>query len=154
MSHLKARDKAPTFTSIDQKGATFSLESLKGKKVIMYFYPKDNTPGCTAESCDLRDNSLDWKAKGFEVVGVSSDSASSHQKFIEKYNLPFTLVADTDKQVHELYGTWVEKSMYGRKYMGTARETFVIDENGIIVEVFEKVNTKAHSAQIAEALGL
>jgi peroxiredoxin Q/BCP len=154
MSHLKAGDPAPMFKAIDQEGLPFSLDTLKGKKIILYFYPKDNTPGCTAESCDLRDNYERWKAKGFEIVGVSSDSAASHQKFIAKYNLPFTLIADTDKAVHEMYGTWVEKSMYGRKYMGTARETFLIDEQGILIHVFDKVNTKAHSHQIDEALNL
>jgi thioredoxin-dependent peroxiredoxin len=152
MSHLKPGDSAPMFKAIDQEGKPFELENLKGKKVILYFYPKDNTPGCTSESCDLRDNYEAWKAKGFEVVGISSDSVASHQKFIAKYELPFTLIADTDKSVHELYGTWVEKSMYGRKYMGTARETFVIDEQGIVMHVFDKVNTKAHSSQIEEAL--
>ena len=152
MSHLKPGDAAPLFTALDQNGNAFSLESLRGKKVILYFYPKDDTPGCTAESCDLRDNYEAWLAKGFEVVGVSSDGPASHLKFIGKYNLPFTLIADTDKAVHELYGTWVEKSMYGRKYMGTARETFVLDEQGVLLSVFEKVNTKAHSEQIAAAL--
>ena len=152
MSHLKPGDATPLFTAPDQHGNPFLLESLRGKKVILYFYPKDDTPGCTAESCDLRDNYSAWQAKGFEVVGVSSDSPASHQKFISKYNLPFTLIADTEKEVHALYGTWVEKSMYGRKYMGTSRETFVIDEQGVLLEVFEKVNTKAHSEQIAESL--
>ncbi|MBM3171835.1 MAG: thioredoxin-dependent thiol peroxidase [Bacteroidetes bacterium] len=152
MSHLKPGDAAPLFTAPDQHGKPFALESLRGKKVILYFYPKDDTPGCTAESCDLRDNYAVWQAKGFEVVGVSSDGVASHQKFIAKYNLPFTLIADTEKEVHTLYGTWVEKSMYGRKYMGTARETFVIDEAGVLMQVFEKVNTKAHSEQIGSSL--
>ncbi len=145
---LKAGDKAPDFTVNNQNGEPVSLSDFKGKKVVMYFYPKDNTPGCTAESCNLRDNYQALQAAGYEVLGVSTDSEKSHQKFIEKQNLPFTLLADTEKQIHEKYGTWVEKSMYGRKYMGTARNTFLIDENGIIEEVIEKVKTKDHTAQI------
>ena len=114
----------------------------------MYFYPKDNTPGCTAESCNLRDNYTELQKQGYVVLGISSDNEKSHQKFIAKYELPFSLIADVDKSIHEQYGTWVEKSMYGRKYMGTARTTFVIDENGVISEVIEKVKTKDHTAQI------
>ena len=118
------------------------------KKVILYFYPKDNTPGCTAQACNLRDNYEALQKAGYVVLGISSDSEKSHQKFIEKQSLPFSLIADEDKTVHELYGTWVEKSMYGRKYMGTARTTFVIDEEGKIEEIIEKVKTKDHTAQI------
>jgi peroxiredoxin Q/BCP len=140
--------KAPQFTTTDQDGKPFSLSALKGKKVVLYFYPKDMTPGCTAEACSLRDNYQALQKAGYEVLGISSDDEKSHRKFIEKEKLPFRLLADTDKSVHHLYGTWVEKSMYGRKYMGTARVTFVIDQNGVIEEVIEKVDTKNHAGQI------
>lgn len=145
---LSIGDKAPDFTSKDQNGKPISLSDFKGKKVVLYFYPKDNTPGCTAESCDLRDNYSRFQKNGFEILGISSDNEKSHQKFIEKFDLPFPLIADTDKSVHEAYGTWVEKSMYGRKYMGTARTTFVIDEHGILADIIEKVNTKDHTSQL------
>lgn len=145
---LKVGDKAPDFTVNDQNGKPFKLSSLKGKKVVLYFYPKDMTPGCTAEACNLRDNYKALIKQGYEVLGVSTDSEKAHQKFIEKEKLPFSLLADTDKKVHDLYHTWVEKSMYGRKYMGTARTTFVIDEKGIIEEIIEKVDTKNHTSQI------
>lgn len=145
---LKAGDKAPDFNVNDQNGNPVSLKDYAGKKVVLYFYPKDNTPGCTAESCNLRDNYQALQAAGYEVLGVSTDSEKSHQRFIEKQNLPFTLLADTEKQIHEKYGTWVEKSMYGRKYMGTARTTFLINEEGNIEEIIEKVNTKEHTSQI------
>lgn len=145
---LKAGDKAPDFNVNDQDGNSVSLKDYAGKKVVLYFYPKDNTPGCTAESCNLRDNYQALQSAGYEVLGVSTDSEKSHQKFIEKQSLPFKLLADTEKQMHEKYGTWVEKSMYGRKYMGTARTTFLIDENGTIEEIIEKVKTKDHTAQI------
>ncbi len=145
---LEAGDKAPDFNVNDQDGNSVSLKDYKGKKVVLYFYPKDNTPGCTAESCNLRDNYEALQAAGYEVLGVSTDTEKSHQKFIEKQSLPFKLLADTEKQIHEKYGTWVEKSMYGRKYMGTARTTFLIDEEGKIEEVIGKVKTKDHTAQI------
>ncbi|MEQ9404419.1 MAG: thioredoxin-dependent thiol peroxidase [Cyclobacteriaceae bacterium] len=145
---LKPGDAAPNFESKDQDGNVIKLSDYKGKKVVLYFYPKDNTPGCTAESCDLRDNYDRLIKQGYEVLGVSSDDEKSHRKFIDKYELPFSLIADTDKSVHEKYGTWGEKSMYGRKYMGTFRTTFVIDEEGKIEEVIEKVKTKEHTAQI------
>lgn len=145
---LKAGDVAPDFKSIDQDGNPISLSDFKGKKVVLYFYPKDNTPGCTAESCNLRDNYDALIAQGYQVIGVSSDTAKSHKKFIEKFQLPFPLVADVDLSVHNAFGTWGEKQMYGRKYMGTLRTTFVIDEAGIISEVIEKVDTKEHTAQI------
>ncbi len=148
MITLKAGDDAPQFESIDQDGNPIKLSDYKGKKVVLYFYPKDNTPGCTAESCNLRDNYDQLIKQGYAVLGVSPDNEKSHQKFIAKHELPFSLIADTDKSVHELYGTWGEKSMYGRKYMGTIRTTFVIDENGKIEEVIEKVKTKDHTAQI------
>lgn len=146
--NLKVGDQAPDFVSTDQDGQNVKLSDFKGRKVVLYFYPKDNTPGCTAEACNLRDNYNQFISGGYEILGVSSDSEKSHQKFIEKYDLPFRLLADTDKDIHEKYGTWVEKSMYGRKYMGTARITFVIDEEGKIEKIIEKVKTKDHTAQI------
>lgn len=148
MITLKAGDKAPDFSSIDQDGKTVKLSDFKGKKLVVYFYPKDNTPGCTAESCNLRDNYDALLKQGYEVLGVSTDNEKSHQKFIAKYELPFSLLADTDKSVHEAFGTWDMKKFMGREYMGTLRSTFVIDENGMIEEVIEKVKTKDHTAQI------
>jgi peroxiredoxin Q/BCP len=145
---LKPGIKAPEFNVNDQNGKPVSLKSLKGKKVVLYFYPKDMTPGCTAESCNLRDNYKILQKQGYEVFGVSSDNEKSHQKFIAKEKLPFSLLADTDKKVHEAYGTWVEKSMYGRKYMGTARTTFLIDEEGKIADIITQVDTKNHTDQI------
>ncbi|MEQ8358239.1 MAG: thioredoxin-dependent thiol peroxidase [Cytophagales bacterium] len=141
-------DKAPQFEGIDQNGDPIKLSDFKGKKVVLYFYPKDNTPGCTAESCNLRDHNDDFQSKGYQIIGISSDSPKSHLKFIDKYDLPFPLIADEDKTIHEQFGTWVEKSMYGRKYMGTQRSTFVIDENGVIEDIIEKVKTKDHASQI------
>ena len=145
---LKAGMKAPAFQVNDQDGNSVKLKDLAGKKVVLYFYPKDMTPGCTAESCNLRDNYKVLQKQGYEVLGVSSDNEKSHQKFIAKEKLPFRLLADVDKKMHEAYGTWVEKSMYGRKYMGTARTTFIIDERGVIEEIIEKVDTKNHTDQI------
>lgn len=149
---LKQGDKAPEFTSKDQHGNTISLSNFRGKKVVLYFYPKDNTPGCTAEACDFRDNYQSLKAKGFEILGVSTDDEKSHKKFVDKFELPFTLLADTEKDIVEKYGVWVEKSMYGKKYMGTDRKTFVIDENGLIQTIISKVDTKNASAQLLEAI--
>jgi thioredoxin-dependent peroxiredoxin len=145
---LEIGKPAPNFEAKDQNGNVIKLADFKGRKVILYFYPKDNTPGCTAQACNLRDNYEALQKAGYIVLGVSSDSEKSHQKFIEKQNLPFPLIADEDLKVHEAFGTWVEKSMYGRKYMGTARTTFVIDENGDLSEIIEKVNTKDHTNQI------
>nr|MBI1230203.1 thioredoxin-dependent thiol peroxidase [Cytophagales bacterium] len=145
---LAVGQEAPDFESKDQNGNTVKLSDYKGKKVVLYFYPKDNTPGCTAQACDLRDNYEALQKAGYEVIGVSSDSEKSHQKFIQKFELPFTLIADEDKSVHEKFGTWVEKSMYGKAYMGTARTTFIIDENGVIAEIIDKVKTKEHTNQI------
>jgi thioredoxin-dependent peroxiredoxin len=145
---LEIGKPAPDFEAKDQDGNVVKLADLKGQKVVLYFYPKDNTPGCTAQACNLRDNYEALQKAGYTVLGVSSDTGKSHQKFIEKQQLPFTLLADEDLKVHEAYGTWVEKSMYGRKYMGTARTTFVIDENGILQEIIDKVNTKEHTSQI------
>ena len=144
----KKGDKAPDFAISDQNGNLVRLSELAGKRVILYFYPKDDTPGCTLQACNLRDNYEKLKELGYVVFGVSSDSQASHQKFIEKQQLPFSLLVDTDKTLHEKYGTWVEKSMYGRKYMGTARVTFVIDDQGVIEKVIEKVDTKSHTEQI------
>ena len=153
MTTLKQGDKAPDFTANDQNGQAVSLANFKGKKVILYFYPKDDTPGCTAESCDFRDNYQSLAGKGFEVIGVSVDDEKSHKKFETKYKLPFTLIADTDHSIVEAYGVWVEKNMYGKKYMGTARTTFIINADGIIDKVIDKVDTKASSQQVLDLLG-
>ena len=148
MITLKAGDEAPDFASKDQNGNPINLSDYRGKKVVLYFYPKDNTPGCTAESCNLRDNYEALQTAGYEVLGVSSDGEKSHQKFIAKHELPFTLITDEDKSVHEAFGTWDLKKFMGKEYMGTLRSTFVIDEEGKIAEVIEKVKTKDHTAQI------
>ena len=147
---LQAGALAPDFEAVNQKGEAIKLSNYRGKKVVLFFYPKDNTPGCTAESCNLRDNYDALLAQGYVVLGVSPDSEKSHQKFIDKYELPFDLIADTDKKVHELFGTWGEKKMYGKTYMGTLRTTFVIDEEGKIAEVIAKVKTKDHTSQILQ----
>ena len=152
MNILKEGDLAPTFNAIDQHGKTINLEQYKGKKLVLYFYPKDNTPGCTAEACDFRDNYQSLISKGIEVIGVSVDDEKSHQKFIEKFTLPFTLIADTDKKLVETYGVWAEKNNYGKKYMGTNRTTFIIDEKGYILHIIKKVDTKKSSKQVLELL--
>ncbi|HSM47798.1 MAG TPA: thioredoxin-dependent thiol peroxidase [Draconibacterium sp.] len=154
MSKLSIGDKAPMFEGVNQNGKKVSLNDFKGKKLILYFYPKDNTPGCTAESCNLNDNYEMWIKKSCEVVGVSPDNEKSHLKFIEKYGLKFNLIADTENKILEAYGAWGEKSMYGKKYMGVLRTTYVIDENSIIEAVFDKVDTKNHTKQIIEALNI
>ncbi len=148
MNILTQGDKAPNFISKDQNGNTISLDQFKGQKVVLYFYPKDNTPGCTAEACDFRDNYQGLKAQGIEVIGISVDDEKSHQKFITKFDLPFTLVADTEKAIVESYGVWAEKNMYGKKYMGINRTTFIIDEEGKITNIITKVDTKAPTAQV------
>ena len=146
---IKVGDKMPDFEVVDQDGKTVSSKDLLGKKTIIYFYPKDNTSGCTAEACNLRDNYEAMVAKGYNVIGVSKDSAASHKKFAEKYQLPFTLLADTSTEMIQAFGAWGgEKSLYGRKYMGTLRETFIFDESGTLVEIIDKVDTKNHAAQI------
>ena len=145
---LKFGDKAPDFKAVDGDGRTVALSDYKGKKLVIYFYPKDNTPGCTAEACDLRDNYHRFQAAGYEILGVSKDSEKSHRGFAEKYSLPFRLVADTDTAILQAYDAWGEKSLYGKKYMGALRKTYVIDEHGVITDIIDKVNTKAHSAQI------
>ena len=141
-------DKVPSFDSTDQNGNSFNLDKFKDQKIVLYFYPRDNTSGCTAQACDLRDNFQEFKNNNYVIVGVSTDSPKSHVKFIEKNNLPFDLIADEDKSVHKLFGTWVEKKMYGKTYMGTARKTFLIDEKRVITDIIEKVKTKEHTNQI------
>ncbi len=148
---LKIGDKAPDFRVSNQDGEDTSLSDFSGKKLVLFFYPRDNTPTCTKEACNLRDNYRELRAAGYEVLGISSDDKNSHNKFIDKHQLPYHLLADTDKKMHQDYGTWVEKSMYGRKYMGTARVTFVIDENGVITDIIDKVKATAHSAQILDS---
>jgi thioredoxin-dependent peroxiredoxin len=150
---LKEGDKAPAFTSKDQDGKTVKLSDYKGKRVVLYFYPKDDTPGCTKEACSFRDADDVFNAKGIKVLGVSTDDEKSHQKFISKFQLPFDLLADTDKKIVESYGVWGEKSMYGRKYMGTLRKTFLIDENGKIAKIFDKVNVAEHADEVLKAFG-
>ena len=145
---LQIGSPAPAFSANNQNGELKTLTSYSGKKLVLYFYPKDDTPGCTAEACSLRDNYEALLAQGYAILGVSPDKEAKHQKFIEKYNLPFDLLADTDNAVALAYGVWVEKSMYGRKYMGIARTTFVIDEQGNLSEIIEKVDTKNHANQI------
>ena len=152
MAELAVGDKAPQFKSKDQHGNEVKLSDFKGKKVILYFYPKDNTPGCTTEACNFRDNYQSLVKDGFEVIGVSIDSEQSHQKFISKFDLPFTLLTDEDKKIVEAYKVWVEKNMYGKKYMGTARTTFIIDEKGIIQHIIKKVDNKNASQQIRDLL--
>ncbi|MCP3933519.1 MAG: thioredoxin-dependent thiol peroxidase [Bacteroidetes bacterium] len=154
MTHLKEGDKAPLFSGMNEKGERISLSDFSGKKLILFFYPKDNTPGCTAEACNLRDNYDDLKAKGFELLGVSADSAKKHQNFINKHGFPFSLLADTEKETLNAYGVWGQKKFMGREYMGIYRTTFVIDEQGTIEKVMTKVKTKDHSKQILEEMGL
>ena len=151
MKNIQQGDKAPEFKGVNQNGDAVSLSSYTGKKLVLYFYPKDDTPGCTAEACNLRDNYDQFLSKGYAILGVSPDSEKKHQKFIEKYDLPFDLLADTEKETCEMFGVWVKKSMYGREYMGVARTTFIIDENGVIEEVISKVKTKEHTDKILKA---
>lgn len=145
-------EKAPELLGFDQNGEEIRLSNYRGKKLVLYFYPKDNTSGCTAQACNLRDNYTELRNAGYEVIGVSVDDAKSHQKFIAKNELPFTLIADTDKQLVETFGVWGEKSMYGRKYMGTFRTTFIINEEGIVERIIgpKQVKTKEHAKQIIE----
>lgn len=147
---MKIGDKAPEVLGIDANGNEVKLSDFAGRKVILYFYPKDNTPGCTAQACSLRDSYAELRAAGYEVIGVSKDSAASHTKFAQKHELPFTLIADTDKTLNEAFGVWREKKMCGKVGMGTVRTTFIIDEQGVIADIIEKVNTKEHSKQILE----
>tara|TARA_B100001105_G_C22149914_1_gene339706 strand:+ start:180 stop:626 length:447 start_codon:yes stop_codon:yes gene_type:complete len=145
---LKIGNKAPDFESINQNGDKVKLSDFIGKKVVLYFYPRDNTPGCTAQACNLKDNYNTLQQNGYTILGISKDSPKSHQKFINKFDLPFDLIADEDQSVHMKYGTWIEKSMYGKNYMGTARWTFLIDEKGNIENIIQKVKTKEHTSQI------
>jgi peroxiredoxin Q/BCP len=145
---LKVGDQAPDFTANDQDGKKVTLSDYRGSKIVLYFYPKDDTPGCTMEACNLRDNIDPLKSAGYVVLGVSGDDEASHKAFQEKYSLPFTLVADTDKSINKAYGVWVEKERNGNKYWGTARTTFIIDENGKITEIIDNVDTKQHAGQI------
>jgi peroxiredoxin Q/BCP len=147
-SVLKIGDKAPDFSGKDQDGNPVSLQAYNGKKVVLYFYPKDQTPGCTAQACNLRDNIDLLTKEGYVVLGVSTDDEASHREFREKYSLPFTLIADTDKSITQKYGVWVEKERDGKKFWGTARTTFIIDENGTITDIIDKVETKEHASQI------
>lgn len=148
MNELTIGDKAPDFSILNQKGETVSLADFTGKKLVLYFYPRDNTPGCTKQACNLRDNYQLLQSQGYALLGASTDSASSHQKFIEKFDLPFDLLVDSDNTLAEAYGVWAEKNMYGRKFFGIARTTFVIDESGKISEIIKKVKTGEHTDQI------
>ena len=145
---LKIGDKMPDFEVMDQDGNKVSSKDLIGKKTVVYFYPKDNTSGCTAEACNLRDNHEALAARGYNVVGVSKDSVASHKRFKDKYELPFTLLSDTSTAMLQAFGAWGEKKMYGKTVMGTLRRTFIFDENGILVEIIEDVDTRNHAAQI------
>ncbi len=149
---LKEGDKAPDFSAKDQDGRDVKLADFAGKRVVLYFYPKDDTPGCTKEACSFRDADKVYRSKGIKVFGVSTDSEKSHQKFISKFQLPFDLLADTDKKIVEDYGVWGEKSMYGKKYMGTMRKTFLIDD-GKIVKIFDKVDVANHADEVLAAFG-
>tara|TARA_B110001452_G_scaffold51985_2_gene39610 strand:+ start:1913 stop:2365 length:453 start_codon:yes stop_codon:yes gene_type:complete len=150
MSKLQIGDKAPAINAIDQNTNSINLESLSGKKVVLYFYPKDMTPGCTAQSCNLSDNYQLLQERGYEVIGVSCDSVKRHQKFVEKHNLPFNLISDEDQKVVNDYGVWQLKKFMGREYMGIVRTTFIIDEKGLISDIISKVNTKEHTTQIID----
>jgi peroxiredoxin Q/BCP len=149
---LEVGDKAPDFTALNDKGEPVQLSSLRGKKVVLYFYPKDDTPGCTQEACDFRDSIAKFKRKNVVVLGISPDSVSSHEKFKSKFDLPFPLLADPDHKIAEAYGVWQQKSMYGRKYMGIVRSTFLVDEQGKIAAVHEKVKVSGHVAEILQQL--
>ena len=150
MKHLKIGDAAPSFTSKDQEGKEIKLANYKGKKVVIYFYPKDNTPGCTAQACNLRDNYDDIIKEGIIILGVSADDEGKHKKFISKFDLPFTLLADTEKKLLNLYGVWGEKKFMGKTYDGIHRTTFLLDENHIIVGIIDKPKTKDHAREILE----
>jgi peroxiredoxin Q/BCP len=148
---LKEGSTAPVFTTTDTDGNTVKLKDLRGKKVVLYFYPKDDTPGCTKEACSFRDAFSDFKKKGITILGVSPDKQSAHQKFTEKYKLPFTLLSDTDHAIAEAYESWGEKKFMGRTYLGVLRNTFLIDEKGKIKKIFEKVKPEEHASEVLEA---
>jgi peroxiredoxin Q/BCP len=152
-TQLKAGDKAPAFTGKSQSGETVSLNQFSGKKIILYFYPKDNTPGCTAEACSLRDGYETLTGKGYVVIGVSPDSEKSHQGFISKYNLPFILLSDPEKNILKAYGAWGMKKNYGKEYEGVIRKTFIIGADGNILKIIEKVDTKDHTGQVMKVMG-
>jgi len=154
MTQLKEGAVAPMFKGKDQDGKWVSLDDFKGKKVVLYFYPKDDTPGCTAEACNLRDNYNDLLARGFAILGVSPDNENSHAKFRAKFDLPFSLITDPEAKILNAYGIWGEKNLYGKKYMGVLRTTFIIDEAGKILKIISKVNTGDHTQQILEELGI
>ncbi len=149
---LEVGKPAPPFQGRDQNGNEVSLKDFAGKKLVLYFYPKDNTPGCTAEACDLRDNQARLQAAGYEIVGVSKDSEASHKKFAEKHALPFPLVSDPSTEILQAYGAWGEKKAYGKTSMGTLRKTVLIDQNGIVEQIINKVDTKAHASQILDTI--
>jgi peroxiredoxin Q/BCP len=148
---LKEGDKAPEFSAKDQDGNDVNLSDYKGKKVVLYFYPRDNTPGCTKQACSLRDGFAELKKNNIEVIGVSTDTEKSHQKFIGKLDLPFILIADVDHEVSELYGVYVEKNMYGKKYMGIKRTTFLVNEDGILTTIMKKVKVAEHAREVLDA---
>ncbi|MEA3462415.1 MAG: thioredoxin-dependent thiol peroxidase [Bacteroidota bacterium] len=152
MPVLKEGDLAPAIRATDENGELITLEEYRGKKVVLYFYPRDNTPGCTAEACDLRDNYSQFIEQGFEIIGVSADSEKSHSKFKSKYGLPFRLISDVDRKVLQDYGAWGEKKMYGKSFLGIIRRTFIINEEGYVEKIIEKVKTREHSKQIFEEL--
>ena len=147
-THLQVGDKAPQFSGKDESGNTISLKDLKGEKVVLYFYPEDDTPACTTQACNLRDNYSTLQKEGYTIIGISPNDEASHQKFKAKYNLPFTLIADGKHTIINKYGVWGEKNLYGRKYMGLHRTTFVIDEKGIIQKILKKPRTKVHAEEI------
>lgn len=151
MTHLKEGDQAPGFEGKDQNGKTVKLSDFSGKKLVIYFYPKDMTPGCTTQACNLGDNYQKFKSEGYEILGVSADTEKRHQKFIEKYKLPFSLIADTEKEVINVFGVWGPKKFMGREFDGIHRTTFVINEKGVIDKIIRKVKTKEHATQILEA---
>ena len=153
MSKLNIGDKAPEINAVDQNGNQITLDQYKGKKVVLYFYPKDMTPGCTAQSCNLSDNYKLLQKNGYDVIGVSCDSIKRHQKFIEKHSLPFNLISDEDQKVVNDYGVWQLKKFMGREYMGITRASYIIDEDGIIERVYEKVKTMSHAKDILNDLG-
>ena len=152
-THLQVGQKAPSFTGLDQDGNKVSLKDWKGEKVVLFFYPEDDTPTCTIQACNLRDNYSLLKKNGFRVVGISPNDENSHRKFKEKFSLPFTLLADPQHKIIEKYGVWGEKNLYGRKYMGLHRTTFVLDENGMIQKIFLRPKNKAHAQEIVKEQG-
>jgi peroxiredoxin Q/BCP len=152
MITLKEGDKAPAFTGVDQNGKKTSLKDYKGKKLVLYFYPEDDTPTCTIQACNLRDNYGLLRKNGFAIVGVSPDDAKKHKKFETKYDLPFTMIADTSHEILERYGVWDQKQMFGHKYMGVLRTTFIVDEKGIICKIFLRPKNKAHAEEIVAAM--